>query len=432
MAASASNESKPAQRGLVGGLKSALWFGLGVAALYNVVATCYVFYVLMKASQGEFGSALAETDHLRRIFPTHFEYVNRLVVLPFPNYAAKRYYESQKDVFAEAASNFKLHPYFTNNEAKEGMTFREVLTERVKAMYRRLRDDDRMDYRVEKDRCALFEFLRRNEIAHPKVKKMWYSREEIVADVESGAAVELMENWPVFFKACHLTQQSSEGTYPISTREKFENKKDDLIDFINKKWVYRARDVDRPWQKEGDAITDVLTPSFLIQEPMQQSVDQSRGEYTMNGRVSVGLVEVRAEVIWGKVYFVNLDATTIFTRNGNIEDYTGFMGGVLHMPPEGGERVSWVRDEGYLDCVIETAELVANRAHVEYLRVDVFLNRGDPSGCVVNEISLTSGYVYFGHENYIAKLWAAGLENKTYSVFESNKPVYELTAADSA
>ena len=116
-------------------------------------------------------------------------------------------------------------------------------------------------------------------------------------------------------------------------------------------------------------------------------------EYKMNGRVSVGLVEVRAEVIWGRVYFVNLDATTIFTRNGDIEDYTGFMGGVLHMPPTGGPRVSWVRDEGYLDCVINTAELIANRAHVEYLRVDIFLNRGNPNGCMVNEISLTSGYV---------------------------------------
>ena len=152
----------------------------------------------------------------------------------------------------------------------------------------------------------------------------------------------------------------------------------------------------------------------------------------MNGRVSVGLVEVRAEVIWGRVYFVNLDATTIFTRNGDIEDYTGFMGGVLHMPPTGGPRVSWVRDEGYLDCVINTAELIANRAHVEYLRVDIFLNRGNPNGCMVNEISLTSGYVYFGHENYIARLWAAGLEKKSYKLLNSTTPVHELTAADSA
>ena len=139
-------------------------------------------------------------------------------------------------------------------------------------------------------------------------------------------------------------------------------------------------------------------------------------------------MEIKVEVFWGKVYIMQLDAVTIILRNGEMEDYSTFMGGILHRPGKvTSPRVTWIRDGGYLDCVIQTAEFVAQAAHIEYVRVDIFLDEGNPNNCAVNEISLSSGYVYYGHEKYMAKLWAGPLQQKSYQLFNSTAPVYELT-----
>jgi len=404
---------------------------IGVAVLgvllYHIFAFAYVCYSMTQAA-GTFGATLAATDEMSVRFPTQFYLVQRLVLLPFPNRAADEYYEKERETFLEAARNFELHPYWSNsNEATQDMSFREVVTERMRAMHRQFQESGRMDYRIEKDRWAQFEFFRRNNIPHPEIKKIWFSREEVIDDVKSGDAIESMEHWPIFFKAGHLTQRSSLGTFPLSSLEKYHEKKQELIRWINDKWDYRSRDVDRPWQVEGDAMTDALTPSILVQEPMLNK-NLSQASFQLGGRVSLGLVEIKVEVIWGRVYIMQMDAMTVFRRNGDIEDYSTFFGAVLHKPGPGSNHTLWIRDEGHIDCVVETAERVAQAAHIDYVRVDIFLDRSDPKGCKVNEISLSSGYHYYGHENYIAQLWAGPLHDKLYKRFNSTTPVYELSA----
>jgi hypothetical protein len=366
-------------------------------------------------------------------FPRFFTILQGIVQFPIPNHAAKEYFESQREFFLEAARNFELHPYWsTQNAAAPTMSFREVTTERIRAMYRQYEQTGRMDYRLEKDRCAQFEFFRNNRIPHPKIQRMWHSLEGILDEVESGAAVETMEHWPIFFKACHLTQRSSLGTFPLSSKKDFEEKKPELVQWINDKWVYRSRDVDRPWQKEGDAITDALTPGFIVQEPMIETGGDKapRAGFKIDGRVAVGLVELKVEVFWGKVYIMQMDATNIFLRNGEIEDYGDFINAIFHRPSKASSRVTWIRDEGYLDCVVELAERVARAAHIEYIRVDIFLDRGDPNNCAVNEVSLSSGYSYYGHEEFMANIWAGPLQSKAYKVFNSDTPVYELVSTE--
>jgi len=410
-------------------LKTVAWVAVGAVVLYQIYAWCYLIIAFTMAASGPSGSTMVVADEMAAKFPSQFVLFQKLVVLPIPNYAAKRYYESQRDFFLESARNFELHPYWSNqNEATEDMSFREVATERIRPMYRQLNDTGRMDYRIEKDRCAQFDFFRRNKIPHPKIQKTWYSLEELLDDVESGAAVETMEHWPAFFKACHLTQRSSLGTFPVPSFEKYDEHKQDLLQWVKDKWVYRSRDVDRPWQLEGDALTDELTPSFLVQEPMIQSGDRPHAAFKLDGRISVGLVEIKVEVLWGRVYIMLYDGSTVFLRNGEIEEYATGLSGILHTPAKATARSAWIRDEGYLDCVIETAERVANAAHIEYVRVDIFLDRGNPRGCAVNEISLSSGYVYYGHEPYIAKLWAGPLQRKAHKVLNSTAPVYELSS----
>lgn len=413
--------------------RTVLSVAVASVVFYHLFTLGYIISQYQAAASGPFGSTLAVTDAMSARFPSHFVVIQRLGALPFPNVAAKQYYEDQRDFFLQAARTFEVHPYWVNqNEAKDGMTFRQVVTERMRSMYRQFQENGLMDYRIEKDRCAQFDFFRRNGIAHPKIQKMWYSREQILDDVTSGSAIgDMMEHWPIFFKACHLTQRSSLGTFAISSVNELDDsnqKKQELIQWINDKWEYRSRDVDRPWQTEGDVLTDALTPSFLVQEPMINSKGLPQAGFKLDGQVSSGLVEIKVEVFWGKVYIMQLDAVTIILRNGEMEDYSTFMGGILHRPGKvTSTRVTWIRDGGYLDCVIQTAEFVAQAAHIEYVRVDIFLDEGNPNNCAVNEISLSSGYVYYGHEKYMAKLWAGPLQQKSYQLLNSTAPVYELT-----
>lgn len=295
-------------------------------------------------------------------------------------------------------------------------------------MLRQLRVQQRDDYRVEKDRCAQFLFLQANQIPFPPLLGQWSDREALKSDLRTGAAIANATAWPIFLKACHLTQHSSTGTISISSREALHDGMDAIVDFVDDKWDFRANDRDREWEAEGDQITDVLQPGFVLQSPMTQPSDpQLRWGVPDGERVSVGLVEVRVEVLWGLAYLVHLDATAFYRRDGVTEDYSGFLGGVLHQPPRLGPDRAWIATEGYLQCAFSVAEQLAHAAHIEYIRVDVFLDRGQPGGCMVNEISLTSGYPYFGHGDYMARLWAEPLKSKQYQLFGSDEAVYSLT-----
>ena len=158
-------------------------------------------------------------------------------------------------------------------------------------------------------------------------------------------------------------------------------------------------------------------------------MNNASSSFALDGRIALGLVEVKAEVFWGKVYLMQVDGTTVFLRNGDIEDYVTFTGGVLHRPSTAhNDRTAWIRDGGYLDCVVDTAERVAQAAHIDYIRVDVFLDRGDARNCAVNEVSLSIGYSYYGYEQYMAQLWAEPLQRQLYRPFNSTAPVYELVS----
>ena len=202
-------------------VKNAILFCISAAVIYNVVAFTYVIKSLMTCvSGGEFGAVLAENERLMELFPRHSIWVQNLVLFPLPNAKATKYYESQREIFEEAARNFEIHPYFELDDVKENLTFRQVVHKRIQNMYDQFAENGSMDYRLEKDRCAMFEFLSRNKIKHPKVTKMWYSQEKMISDVTSGKVTKMMKNWPIFFKACHLTQRSSGGTFAVKDSEK--------------------------------------------------------------------------------------------------------------------------------------------------------------------------------------------------------------------
>ena len=65
-------------------------------------------------------------------------------------------------------------------------------------------------------------------------------------------------------------------------------------------------------------------------------------------------------------------------------------------------------------------------------RVDIFVAKGDPDGCMVNENSLSSGSDTWPHRMYVARLWAEGHERHLYTTFgNASGPIsYMTTEAD--
>jgi hypothetical protein len=224
-------------------MKIGLWHAVAVPALafatYHVGAFVYVLYIMMSEAQkpNNYGGTVTISDEIRGMFPLHFELLQSFTRMPIPNYSARKYYAEQKEFFAAAAREFELHPYWADTELSEQPELRNQLHERVKSMLRQLRSDKRRDdYRVEKDRCAMYEFLSANSIPFPPLLGEWHDREKLLADLRSGAAIAEAKDWPIFLKACHLTQHSSSGTKSIVSKKAFETSLDGIVGFVDSKW----------------------------------------------------------------------------------------------------------------------------------------------------------------------------------------------------
>jgi hypothetical protein len=124
----------------------------------------------------------------------------------------------------------------------------------------------------------------------------WRSRDAFVEALQGGEVSKLAgdSEWPIFFKACHLTQSSSRGTLIIKDQEKLSAGIEDksLVDWVDLKWAFRAHDFERVWVREGDMLTNAIQPGILMQGAFKQPGHQ----WEVHGRFAVGLLEFRVEV----------------------------------------------------------------------------------------------------------------------------------------
>jgi hypothetical protein len=51
------------------------------------------------------------------------------------------------------------------------------------------------------------------------------------------------------------------------------------------------------------------------------------------------------------------------------------------------------------------------------VRIDIFVHRGEPGACSINEISLSSGGQQHGHRTFMGRLWAEPLLNNEWRSF---------------
>ena len=139
------------------------------------------------------------------------------------------------------------------------------------------------------------------------------------------------------------------------------------------------------------------------------------------------------QVLWARAYFCELvlgarpGPTQFYLLRGPDDDEA------VAQDPHGMEHGrEWVRKEGHMACVWRLAERVARAAAVDQMRVDIFVAKGDPDGCMVNENSLSSGSDTWPHRMYVARLWAEGHERHLYTTFgNATSPAsYMQTEAD--
>jgi hypothetical protein len=65
---------------------------------------------------------------------------------------------------------------------------------------------------------------------------------------------------------------------------------------------------------------------------------------------------------------------------------------------------------------------------IDYIRIDIFIRKGDPDGLVLNEDSLSSGIGhYYHHYLFLPKLWAEPHVKQVYKTFDNGIPVYKQT-----
>jgi len=179
------------------------------------------------------------------------------------------------------------------------------------------------------------------------------------------------------------------------------------------RWAVRADDSARnpTWRRNGNMLTANLKPGFMLQGAAQLSYVPELGKRSM--------VELKVEVLWGRAALASL---LLDDHNGNPNKrfskiYRGTHGEGAERPHnasdpghawhEGFEfgSLEWITSEGHVPCVWSLAERMARDMAADQVRVDIFVSRGAPGGCVVNEISLSSGNPYGVTDRYIAALW---------------------------
>jgi len=394
---------------------------LGALFAFGTVAFPYIHCVTVLASSAnEYGGTLAAAERLRQTYPNHLDRVASFFkwLASSQNTYAETYYEQERlNLLAHLEKEFTLHPYFANpNMSTAEVTWHGLIHARMRDFRQQLEVSGRRDFDMEKDRCAMYAFYGRHGLPTLAVHGVWHSLDTLLADVRAGRAYGNVSDWPVFWKACHLTQSSSYATRSMTAQPAAGAETEELASWLQSKWHFRANDYERVWVEDGNVITRDIPPGFLLQAPF------TGARYQTVGRVSVGLPEVRVEVLWGRPYLALLDGVITLTRDGGAQDF-GSLSAFGGMPAVSYDH--WFFSEGHDACVWEVAALAANVAGVDSVRIDIFLDRSAPAHCVLNENSLSSGMAYWGHESFMAQLWSEPHVKKLYRLRETSVGVLE-------
>ena len=408
---------------------------------------------------------------LALLVPLKIVYNNRL----FWIWAARRYYVEQRPLVLASARRMRLawywaqatplvaelettaalggavpeswhvyaegHPYW-NIRNPPGMVDRYsyVVNARMQAMRRIFeRHPARDDFKIEKDKCAMVGFFAHNGIPIPPLLGVWRGRDAPLPD--ELAHCNASTPMPLFVKACHITQGFLKSVRMVKSCAELPEARA----WMGRMFGVVATDPERMWAAAADVLTATLVPGFMLQGSAGLSPDYVQGSrqrgalrgpaasYESGEEPRLQAFELKAEVVWGRAYLAELvlaeGGMQLFYLRGAEEGDAE-----VHDPHnlEGPRRWGWIRAEGHLACVWRLVERVARLAAIDQMRVDVFVAKGRPDGCLVNENSLSSGSGIWPHRFYVAQLWAEGHEEGLSTPFgnASSTVAYLQTDAD--
>lgn len=395
------------------------WTGRAVVGLLLAAAVGPYFHIgFVLTQKSELGSKTMLGDYLKGLYPYHFPLVVR--VFQYAQMARNEhpgvYYEHERPHILKSLQTFSLHPYFQMPYVPNASDWHGLLHERVKNFRRQMDTTGARDFEMEKDRCQMYRFYRKHNLPLLPLHGEWHTLNELLSAVQDGRAFHNTSAWPVFWKACHLTQSSSAATRAMKAPPT-PAEVNELTSWLVAKWEQRANDFERVWAADGNAITAGIMPGFLLQAPMRTA-----STFKVEGRISVGLAELRVEVLWGRAYLALLDGVTVFTRDRMTQDFSSASTFGQKQPVY---TRHWFFDEGHDECVFTVAEKAAHVAGVDSVRIDIFLDRARPEACTINENSLSSGMVYWGHEQFMTRLWAEPHVKRLYRLRDTQLGVLE-------
>lgn len=350
---------------------------------------------------------------------------------------AEEIYQEARPRVEAAAATFALHPYFANASkdlTEWDVTYYDVVARRLGGMWRLLQTHQRRDFVIEKDKCAMYRFFERNRLPSLPMLGVWTDKSEFLAAAKDGSAFAKATKWPLFVKFCHLTQGSAYSVRLIKSRQWVVDNWDEFELFVHEKWAYRPDDLTRPWRWMSNALTDVVPPGVMLQGPAELTFSP-----VVNKSVAV---ELKVETYWGQAYVANLidgtdKNTLVFMRQDGtvqLDYYDTYLDELvargIDPPPTHWQH--WLRqDPRYVRCAWELAEKAARAIGADQVRIDVFISKASPDGCLINEDSLSSGQRYMHHGAFMAKLWREPhLKGWAHVASPQLEPVHKIVRAE--
>jgi hypothetical protein len=345
--------------------------------------------------------------------------------------SANQYYHSQLPLFTAAAANYHLNEYFTHSRIEQlDMDWFAVISARMASMAQMHRQSPpRDDYKIEKNKCEMNHFFALNKLPFAAVLKRYSDPIALALDWDSDSVFAQNQTFPVILKTCHITQGIMKSTMVLPSAQYVRRNKPQIKEWFVRMWSLQPDDWTRPWYRDGNEITQQLTPGIFFQTAFES-------HYNAHMRKSV-VVEMRVEVFWGRAYLANTDSVdgvnTLILRDGTVETYPSIASVVTNVPQKSAiVAMDWITSEQHLDkCVWALAERTAKAIGIDSVRVDIFIAKERPDGCMLNEVSVSSGKDYHMHSEVIKMLWTQPHVDQTFRVYDPQKKVYAQIPGDS-
>lgn len=322
----------------------------------------------------------------------------------FPTVAL--YYAWQRPLILKRAEQFGVHWCWTadyNWSSAELLPSSEpmdlMLRQRLRGLAAKAQEFNRTDAWVEKDKCKMVKFFEQNRLPHLRSLGMWTSMSDLIRGIESGNIFANVTEWPVFFKACHA---GSIEVLSVKSLKWAQEHAGVLLDFVKDKFVHRFHDTSRLWNEELEPLLQNIPPGVYLSSPAHVSYHDEDEK--------MRIFETKVHTLYGRAYTAELYADNQavwsgrrvqFIRGEHEQDFDyhdpGGLRGILYM-----HRLleampfpswKWILHERHIPCVWALAERVAQILAADQVRVDVFITRGRPYDCTLNEISLSFGNI---------------------------------------